>query len=137
MAGIKSVSKSQTNFAGLKLGAKFFRFGMEHFKYPAIHGQIFPNSYTISDGAAAHCPVAGKRGYFRARRLYIVCRAWSHVGKCAAVSKLMEELLASSLIFPSPVSYLLRPAVSTRQAAGDGKMREGLPGSFPHAHLNG
>ncbi|KRX14192.1 hypothetical protein T07_10472 [Trichinella nelsoni] len=30
-----------------------------------------------------------------------------------------------------------QPAVSTRQAAGDGKMREGLPGSFPHAHLNG
>ncbi|KRX25465.1 hypothetical protein T07_5938 [Trichinella nelsoni] len=37
-------------FCQIKLGAKFFRFGKEHFKYPAIHGQIFPNSQTIYDG---------------------------------------------------------------------------------------
>ncbi|KRZ65546.1 hypothetical protein T10_6087 [Trichinella papuae] len=37
-------------FRRIKLDAKFFRFGMEHFKYPAIRGQIFPNSQTIYDG---------------------------------------------------------------------------------------
>ncbi|KRX45661.1 hypothetical protein T05_1375 [Trichinella murrelli] len=37
-------------FRRIKLGAKFFRFGKEHFKYPAIHGQIFPNSQAIYDG---------------------------------------------------------------------------------------
>ncbi|KRX64564.1 hypothetical protein T09_14020 [Trichinella sp. T9] len=47
-----------------------------------------------------------------------------------------RNCLPAHCIFPSPVSYFLRPAVSTRQAAGDDKMREGLPGSFPHAHLN-
>ncbi|KRZ74442.1 hypothetical protein T10_13290 [Trichinella papuae] len=33
---------------GIKLDAKFFRFGMEHFKYPAIRWQIFSNSQTMS-----------------------------------------------------------------------------------------
>ncbi|KRX78989.1 hypothetical protein T06_16466 [Trichinella sp. T6] len=37
-------------FRRFKLNAKFFRFRMEHFKYPAIRGQIFPNSQTIHDG---------------------------------------------------------------------------------------
>ncbi|KRY45378.1 hypothetical protein T03_1164 [Trichinella britovi] len=37
-------------FCRIKLDAHFFRFGMEHFKYPAIRGQIFPNSQTIHDG---------------------------------------------------------------------------------------
>ncbi|KRZ92289.1 hypothetical protein T08_2931 [Trichinella sp. T8] len=37
-------------FRRIKLGAKFFRFGKEHFKYPAIHGQIFPNSQAIYNG---------------------------------------------------------------------------------------
>ncbi|KRZ66226.1 hypothetical protein T10_5406 [Trichinella papuae] len=36
-------------FRRIKLDAKFFRYGMEHFKYPAIRGQIFPNSQTIYD----------------------------------------------------------------------------------------
>ncbi|KRZ80119.1 hypothetical protein T10_12181 [Trichinella papuae] len=35
-------------FRRIKLDAKFFRFGMQHFKYPAIRGQIFPyNSSNI------------------------------------------------------------------------------------------
>ncbi|KRY33188.1 hypothetical protein T01_13372 [Trichinella spiralis] len=37
-------------FRRSKLDAKFFRFGMEHFKYPAIRAQIFLNSQTIYDG---------------------------------------------------------------------------------------
>ncbi|KRY40729.1 hypothetical protein T01_2015 [Trichinella spiralis] len=37
-------------FCRFKLNAKFFRFRMEHFKNPAIRGQIFPNSQTIHDG---------------------------------------------------------------------------------------
>ncbi|KRX71359.1 hypothetical protein T06_11963 [Trichinella sp. T6] len=37
-------------FCRFKLNAKFFCFRVEHFKYPAIRGQIFPNSQTIHDG---------------------------------------------------------------------------------------
>ncbi|KRY76172.1 hypothetical protein T4B_2197 [Trichinella pseudospiralis] len=36
-------------FCQINLDAKFFRFGMEHFKYPAIGGQIFLNSQTMYD----------------------------------------------------------------------------------------
>ncbi|KRY47562.1 hypothetical protein T03_2405 [Trichinella britovi] len=62
---------------------------------------------------------------------------------------LLRNLLLIPIIAENPIlnmyeeaaarvsSYPLIPAVSTRQAAGDGKMREGLPGSFPHAHLSG
>ncbi|KRZ39262.1 hypothetical protein T4C_7657 [Trichinella pseudospiralis] len=36
--------KITNKFRRIKLYAKFFRFGMEHFKYPALRGQIFPRS---------------------------------------------------------------------------------------------
>ncbi|KRY41412.1 hypothetical protein T01_13731 [Trichinella spiralis] len=97
--------------------------------YTSLGGK---NQYIIDRS----CRVADKRGYFRARGLYIVCRAWSHIGKCAAVSRMVEALLASSSnISITSLIYPMRTAVSTRQAADDGKMRGGLPGSFPHAHL--
>ncbi|KRZ75607.1 hypothetical protein T10_11824 [Trichinella papuae] len=37
-------------FSRIKLDAKFFRFGMQHFKYPVIRGQIFPYTQAIYDG---------------------------------------------------------------------------------------
>ncbi|KRY09372.1 hypothetical protein T12_7775 [Trichinella patagoniensis] len=44
-----SLAKVEEGTFQIKFDAKFFRFGMEHFKYPAIRGQIFPNSQTIYD----------------------------------------------------------------------------------------
>ncbi|KRY91060.1 hypothetical protein T4D_9814 [Trichinella pseudospiralis] len=37
-------------FRRIKLDAKFFRFGMEHFKYPALCEQTFLHNQTIYDG---------------------------------------------------------------------------------------
>ncbi|KRX13347.1 hypothetical protein T07_12922 [Trichinella nelsoni] len=54
-------------------------------------------------GAAAHCPVADRREYLRARRLYIMCCAW--------------------FTLENAQQCLRWRAVSTRQAAVDGRMR--------------
>ncbi|KRX35102.1 hypothetical protein T05_15807 [Trichinella murrelli] len=41
--------KIANKFRRIKLEAKFFHFGMEHFKYPAIREEISPNRHTMYD----------------------------------------------------------------------------------------
>ncbi|KRY36676.1 hypothetical protein T03_2624, partial [Trichinella britovi] len=81
----------------------------------------------IIDAAPADLPIhPTDRGYLLARRLYIVCGTWSHVGKYAALSRLEKALLEIQRKTPSPVPDLLDPEVLNRQAARDGRPRGGL-----------
>ncbi|KRY42481.1 hypothetical protein T03_4471 [Trichinella britovi] len=77
--------------------------------------------------AIADLPIyPSRRRYLLTRRLYIVCDIWSHVGKYAAVSRLVEALLEIYRKSPSTLSDLLARDVLTRQDARDGRLRGGL-----------